>query len=53
MSLLTGINLGQIPQIRNAMGDAGSLVSVRAGLCLVAFTIALVFFGPLITALLA
>ena len=51
-SLFTGINLGVITPIRNVMGDGGTLTSGRGGLCLVTFAVALVFFGPLITALL-
>jgi hypothetical protein len=52
LSLLTGFNLGLPESIRNVGGDAGSLVSPRRGLCLLLFSIAVFFVGPLISALL-
>jgi hypothetical protein len=52
LSLLTGINLGLPESIRNVGGDAGSLVSPRRGLCLLLFSIAVFFVGPVISAIL-
>lgn len=50
-SLLTGINLGLQPSLRNVGGDAGSLVSRSAGLSLLVFSLTVLFVGPFFTAL--
>lgn len=51
VSLLTGVNLGLPPSIRNVGGDAGSLVNVSAGLCLLLFSLAVLFVGPVFSGL--
>ena len=52
LSLITGINLGLIESIRNVSGDAGHLVSPRRGLCLLLFSVAVLFVGPVVSGLL-
>jgi len=51
-SLFAGVNLGLPESIRNVGGDAGSLVSPRGSLRLLMFSVAVLFVGPLIWALL-
>jgi hypothetical protein len=50
-SLLTGINLGLPRSIRSLDGSDGSLVSARGGLALLCFAVAVLFVGPVVTAL--
>jgi hypothetical protein len=51
-SLLTGVNLGLPPSIRNLDRDAGSLVSTSGGLSMLVFALTLMFVGPFVSALL-
>jgi hypothetical protein len=50
-SLLTGINLGKPSYLRNVLGDAGSLVNVSAGMCLLVFSLTVLFVGPIFSGL--
>jgi hypothetical protein len=51
VSLLTGLNLGLPPSIRNLDGDARSLVSESGGLSLLVFALTVLFVGPFASAL--
>jgi hypothetical protein len=52
VSLLTGLNLGSPLSIKSASAEDGSPVDVRAGLCLLVFSLTMLFVGPFLSALL-